>query len=505
MTANTSLNGVQIVEESKTEQISESSQALIKSYKLDPNTKTFSGNPGEKLAPWLFIIKDAFTAINVQSDQIKLSLVTNYVKGSAFTALMRYRKNADPTWTGFEDLLRAQFEDSNLDYKVRTQFFHLKMTDSFPKYLARFQELLNQMTIYSENDIEILYKFTDGLVKEYALAVRRDKCETLTEAIKVCQDIECLSNNYNTVNHGNESLNKVNKINFSKMNFKPNGMLNKYQAMKNRYTNNRYSKPMNSFGSNYLKQPSKNFSNKSNKKVDLNNITCYKCKLKGHYSSNCKENSSNLKTNFNKAKKVYSIDVYTEVNNETSLLNINGTINGIKVKMTLDSGATTCVLSDAFARKNNIKILNSDVLVKLAHNEVVKVLGVTEKLHVDVRGHSCDLEMFVLPNSDFECLLGLNWFLEMRVSISPADRTIKFQSEIFSLEDSDPLFNSDVDESLFLTNIESNNMEDVDKVTEWDSLPFTGIKPEVELNKNQLKKVAILSDKIVLGVNDPGR
>ena len=51
MTANTSLNGVQIVEESKTEQISESSQALIKSYKLDPNTKTFSGNPGEKLAP----------------------------------------------------------------------------------------------------------------------------------------------------------------------------------------------------------------------------------------------------------------------------------------------------------------------------------------------------------------------------------------------------------------------------------------------------------------------
>ena len=62
--------------------------------------------------------------------------------------------------------------------------------------------------------------------------------------------------------------------------------------------------------------------------------------------------------------------------------------------------------------------------------------------------------MYVLPNSDFECLLGLNWFLEMRVSISPADRTIKFQSEIFSLEDSDPLFNSDVDESLFLTNID---------------------------------------------------
>ncbi len=325
MTANTSLDGVQIVEDNRsadsnknnTDLSTDTPNNVTKSYKLDSNTKTFSGNPGERLSHWLFIINDAFVALNVSSDQMKLSLVTNYVKAAAFNALMRYRKNANPTWTGFEELLRAQFEDSNLDYKVRTQFFHLKMTDSFPKYLARFQELLNQMTVYSDNDTEILYKFTDGLVKEYALAVRRDKCETLTEAIKVCQDIDCLSRDYNTINQNNESINKVKRINFSKMNFRPNNVPNRnFQTMKNRFPNNRYgNKPMNSFKSNYLKQPSMNkYANyKSNKKVDLNDITCYKCKSKGHYSNSCKGSSSNSKPILNKTKKVYSIDVYIAV------------------------------------------------------------------------------------------------------------------------------------------------------------------------------------------------
>ena len=212
----TTLNNLASIENEKSaendkdihqEQIIDASRG--KSYKLDSNTKPFSGNPGERVSQWLFIINDAFTAQNVQTDQLKLSLVTNYLKGSAFNALMRYRKNANPTWTGFEDLLRSQFEDSNLDYKIRTQFFHLKMTDSFSKYLTRFQELLNQMTDHSGDDTDILYKFTDGLTKEYALAVRRDKCETLNEAIKVCQDIDCLSRNFNYNGHIQESVNKV--------------------------------------------------------------------------------------------------------------------------------------------------------------------------------------------------------------------------------------------------------------------------------------------------------
>ena len=167
-----------------------------KSYKLDSNTKTFSGLPGERLSQWLFIVNEAFKAQNVQSDQIKLALIANYVKGSVLNALMRYQKETNPSWDGFQKILKEQYEDSNLDYKIRTQFFNLKMENSFPKYLMRFQELLNQIPNLSGNDIEVVYKFTDGLTKDYAFAVRRDKCETLSQAIKVCQDFDCLSRNY---------------------------------------------------------------------------------------------------------------------------------------------------------------------------------------------------------------------------------------------------------------------------------------------------------------------
>ena len=54
----------------------------------------------------------------------------------------------------------------------------------------------NQIPNLSGKDIEVIYKFTDCLTKDYAFAVIRDKCETLSQAIEVCQDFDCLSRNY---------------------------------------------------------------------------------------------------------------------------------------------------------------------------------------------------------------------------------------------------------------------------------------------------------------------
>ena len=186
------------------------------------------------------------------------------------------------------------------------------MTESFSKYLARFQELLNQMSTYDENDTDILYKFTDGLVKEYALAVRRDRCETLQDAIKVCQDIDCLSKDYNTIGQSHESLNKVKRINFSNINVRQNKMPNRnYSKINNNYSKNRYErKPYQNGINNSNQSKSNNFKNSKieKKKVDLSNVTCFKCKSKGHYSSRClKFQSNNPIANSNKSKKIFQL------------------------------------------------------------------------------------------------------------------------------------------------------------------------------------------------------
>ena len=184
-----------------------------KTYKLDPNTKVFPGSSGERLSQWIFIINDAFTSINVTSDKIKLALITNYVKGMALNTLMRYKTEENPSWDGFVKLLKEQYEDSNLDYKLRTQFFHLKMETSFPRYLAKFHELLNQLPSLTYDNQTVLDRFTDGLSKEMAFHVKREKCKTLNQAIEICNDLNCLTLN-------DEGKNE--KINFTRTNFNSN-------------------------------------------------------------------------------------------------------------------------------------------------------------------------------------------------------------------------------------------------------------------------------------------
>jgi hypothetical protein len=90
-------------------------------------------------------------------------------------------------------------------------------------------------------------------------------------------------------------------------------------------------------------------------------------------------------------------------------------------------------------------LTTSDVQVIVAHNETVKVIGKTERLHVEVKGHTCELEMFVLDNDEYQCLLGLSWFLAVNCAINPSERSIKFNGETFPIDDNK--FDLDNDEN----------------------------------------------------------
>ena len=90
-----------------------------------------------------------------------------------------------------------------------------------------------------------------------------------------------------------------------------------------------------------------------------------------------------------------------------------------------------------FAREHNIKFNDSDIKVKVANDHVIDVVGQTKELHIEIKSHTCDLSMFVLPNSNFQVLLGLNWFMESGCSVNPAKRTLQFKSEFFSLDGTD--------------------------------------------------------------------
>jgi hypothetical protein len=408
----------------------------IRIYKLDQNIKPFSGAPGESLAQWLFLINESFSIQKLTIDRTKLSLISSCLRGSALNLLIRYLKDENPTWNEFINLLKSNFEDTNLDFRLQSQFFHVKMENSFPKYLKRFQEIINQSPNLSCDSEVVLNRFIDGLTTEYAFKVRQTKCSTLNEVIAICNDFSYLSQVVKD-NSPYESVNKIKRVNFSKAskNYRNNNIS---LQRKPQYSEFRYNKkPFKRFGlkapnnssNNWRNSETNSIANKQGNKPKKFTPTCYKCNKLGHLANKCKLG----------AKKVFSVSAFSLNDNSNNLLSTLGTINDIPITMTLDTAATTCVMAEKVAKANNFKLRKSDVLVKLANNETVNVLGVTEKLKIYVKGHACDLEMFVLPNNDFSVLLGLNWFNKMNVSVTPADRTITFGSETFSLDDSGSL------------------------------------------------------------------
>ena len=470
---NVNLDAIETLESQKTQATSNSGREH-RQYKLDPNTPKFGGAPGERLTQWLFIIEDAFEAQEVRTDFKKLALISNYVKGSVLNALIRYKNSSVlPTWAGFTKMLKDQYEDTTLDYKLRTQLNHLKMEGSFPKYLARFQELVNQIPDLAGKETDVLVKFTDGLTKDYAFAVRRDKSKTLNQAIGVCQDLDCVTKSYNEHDRKEkDSVNMLKKVNFSK--FQP--------RLRN------FGKKVNFTKFSYNKKPFRKFENKSDKgrvAFDIKNVTCVKCKQKGHYANKCPS----------KHKKVNSISVHAGDKYLEGLMCVSGTVDGNPAVMTLDSGATACIISQRFANEIKLKINPSDVQVKVADNEVRNVLGVTDKLHVEVKGHACDLEMYVMNHDDYEVLLGLPWFMATQAGINPSERTLKFKSETFSLEDEAYIDTEPIDRVL-LSEFDTFDGDDVEGDIDWTGSPFKGIIPVAKVTDVQRRCLDRLSKQI---------
>ena len=259
--------GIKIIEDKKRDVVSlpiEFGRGERPRPKLDSNTPSFSGKPGERLDEWLFILNTAFRSLKITSNEERLDMATVYVKEGPLKALMAYQKEAvNPNWIGFQEILRAQFEPKLLTMKVRTQLRHLRQSDSLHKYLKRFNELTVQLSNMSEE--EKLVAFTDGLNEKYKFEVIRAHCKNVAEAVDVACSLDfCASKG------SPEELNTLKKVNFAK--FK-----GKYGA--------KYQKP-------YKKNNNPNNGRMNNKgpySVPYRALMiCHRCKKQGHIQKDCR-------------------------------------------------------------------------------------------------------------------------------------------------------------------------------------------------------------------------
>ena len=452
--------------------------------KLDSNTPAFSGKSGERLDEWLFVLNTAFESLKVTNDKDRLAMATVYVKDAPLKSLMAYRKeDVGANWTGFQKILRSQFEPRHLEMRIRTQLWHLRQGDSLQRYLKKFNELTVQLSELSERDK--LVAFTDGLNEKYKYEVISKECKTVAQAVDVACNVDFCEKRGVP-----EEVNTVKKINFAK-----------FRA--------------NKFGDRFQKPYKKSFNpnnGRQNKKGPYNNesaralMECYRCKLKGHLARDCRVKLPDKKEGENRSKpsnnnKQYNgprpyvpkksniLAICKSEGNTESLKCVTGTVNNVKLKLALDSGATCCIISARVARLNNFKILASDTKVKVATNEIENVVGITEPMVIDVQGHSCILELYVINHEDHDVLLGLNWFMATGAQFCPSEGFLRFKSELVYLESEEKYFADESTEEVLLSELSTGaDSDDIEGETDWPVSAVHSIETVEKLDKDQARE-----------------
>ncbi|RNA14643.1 hypothetical protein BpHYR1_016499, partial [Brachionus plicatilis] len=96
---------------------------------------------------------------------------------------------------------------------------------------------------------------------------------------------------------------------------------------------------------------------------------------------------------------------------EGKLLTSRGLIDGKPMKIAYDCGATVSIFSNKMIDKHVMETIPTNKKVKIADNSVLKIDKMTKKLEVNISGHICFLEFWVIDNQENDALLNRCWSL----------------------------------------------------------------------------------------------
>jgi len=426
-------------------------QTICRFKVLDSSLPKYSGNVGENLEEWLLVIQ-GYLDVGNYSPMEALLAVLPLLKDNALQQYIAFRKN-HPTegWRFFVEHMKKMFKPFDVDRRIRVELRQLKYNGNLDKFAMKFQQLANKLTDMPEN--ELVFIFLEALPSKTRYEVLSKDVKRLSDAIRVASIYEeCCRDNQSSEH----------KVNFSKVQF----------PKKKRFFHQK---------STGFKHNERTFAKRETNKEK---IKCFKCNKEGHIAKNCKVRTNGKFARVNEVTELKERleKVLTCQNEENSLLCAHGAINGIKMKLYFDSGATASILSARVAQENGIEINASDVKVKLADNATTKVIGKTNDLLVDINGHTCFISFLVMEHDDHDALLGLDWFGATGAGLYPAMKLLRFpgqniyldktkQIDVFSEESCDVLISEVLDEP------------DIEEETSWEF----AYKPNVIVQKSDLE------------------
>jgi hypothetical protein len=405
--------------------------------KLDPNTPSFGKDKRENIDEWLFAMESSFMVANIP-DQFKLAVAVPYLKGVPLQTLIRYMTDNETsaTWKEFTDILINNHKPDDLRRRLRVQLRDLRQHESLDNYISQFRSIVNRLDGLSEED-QVFY-FTEGLSQKSRYEVNSKGCDTLEKAISVASQFEACFGKQNAV-----EVNYTKTIN--KRGFRPKRHFYNNNNMNNNNNNN--------FNKN------NGVERKIKPKEAHQKPTCFICKKVGHKANECRSKGDKP---FIKPKVIAVCR-----SNMESILHTDGLIENQEVKLSLDIGAVESVISKGTVERLGLTVYPSEVQVKTATNEISNVLGETQKLCVNVEGHTCNISFLVLEMDDHDVLLGLNWFEATGAGVYPMEKILRFPGHTVHLSKNTEKFDF-YDEPMDILLTEVIDEDDIDDESSWE-------------------------------------
>ena len=457
-------------------------------------------NPIEARA-WLKEIEKAFTLVRVGEDQ-KTNFASYFLKAEAndwWDSVKTLENEEIITWERFTELFLEKYLPKYLQDQMEIKFLELKQEDmTVAEYEMKFTELSKFVPEYVDTEPKKAKRFQHGLKpwirSRVAVFELQNYASVVQKAMIVEGESELAqkerSGKKRTIEGIEESQQGGSKFPFKKRN---DGVTRSRGFQKIRGGNNESDRRWQNTNQQMLNRtppPECKVCGKKHSGVcNKLNITCFKCKKKGHYADGCPNNKSVEVTCYKCGKVGHFARECKEPVQTTKLLQLTAPpapqlpvspkartfnmsmneamkdgnvvvgmfpVNSVNAKVLIDSGATRSFISETFLGnlKCEVRTLETPLVVEIANQDKVNVDKICPGCKIEIEGCMFKVDLIPFKMGEFDVILGMDWLANCDATIECRKKQVRIRRE----GEKEIIFQGQKQSNKFLTVIQAKKL-----------------------------------------------
>jgi len=461
--------------------------------KFDSEIPRFGGKTREDISKWIYELENS-KMMNEMSDEEAFNAIVFKLEGGPYDMHRNYNeqqvsKELKPQYKEFMKMLEERYVNRDKARQDREKLLSLKMTklgNDLYRYNDEFEALVSSIGYGKLAAEDLLAYYKHGLPGHIVDEIIRNDATTVQEAIRIANNYIIRKGSENYVNSISREINRPNNSYSNNRNW---GRTSSFSKRTEDKSGNRFKQSVKrEFAPRKYAQDNKhdNYKSYTNQQKNFKNetIECYGCKKKGHYRKDCPQVKG--------ANNITEAAVCRVNIGNGNIPNSMVKVNDQEILAYFDTGAECSVMSAETIRKYGFKIVKSDIVIKVASNDIVTPLGTTVPLSVNLGGVTVPISFLVIEHDVHPILLGMDWFNEAQAIIMPSENIITFRARRMLMSNNAVIEYADVVETegdLYTDNGRPTQFSEFDETAE-----SFGIAPE-QVNKIIVETKAKLEEK----------